>query len=109
MQVYSKGIRAILDDIDAASKALQNAEARQSFINNIGLNQNRITLTINSSAFTLTEMDRYYKHVTRRGYEMVVLGLQKITSAEVDKCKAELTRLVIKLKEFTNEQSTTSI
>lgn len=109
MRVDSQGIRAILADIDTATEAVKNAEAIQRSINNIGMHQNPITVRVANRAFEVTEMDRYCNQTTRRGYEMVMLGLQKVTNAEVDKCKAELERLVIKLKEFTNEQSTASV
>lgn len=77
-------VAALAKELEEAQKALQDAKKLHSTIKSIGASQTKVNISVNGTNFTITTMDKHYMQALKKGYDMVHLGLLKITSADVD-------------------------
>lgn len=65
--------------------------------------QQSLSIRISDIHMDLTEMDRHYMQVIKRGHEMIALGAAKVLNAKIDKFADEVIRLQSEISSMVNQ------
>lgn len=84
--------KSLLDELYAARKVLWELESARANLNFSG-HQTSMSAKVGSVTLNVTVMDNAYMQRVKKGYEMIVLGFQKVVNSQIDEQKDEIRKI----------------
>lgn len=105
MNIDTMKIKNLCDQLDSAKKSLDNAINARALLDMKG-HQESIYVCVGSNRIQVSYADRStgWSTQVKRGREMILLGMIKVSNAIVDSCRSEVNRIEAELTKVVSGQ-----